>query len=157
MIVAALVSAVHVLAVAAAFVGIVGRARACRDVVDRGAVGLPAVFAADNVWGISALALAASGLARAFGGLEKGSFFYTHSGTFFLKMGLLALVLGLELWPMITLIRWRVVRGRGGSVEEVVVVSAAATIGRISRVQLALTVVLVAVAALMARGALMMG
>lgn len=157
MVVAALVSAVHVLAVAASFVGIVGRARACGDVVDRGSVGLPAVFAADNIWGLSALALAASGLTRALGGLEKGWFFYTHSGAFFLKMGLLALVLLLELWPMITLIRWRVVRGRGGSVEEVVVVKAAATIGRISRVQLAVTAVLVTVAALMARGALMFG
>src|SRR5207245_241389 len=68
---------------------------------------------ADTVWGIAALLWLATGLARAFGGLEKGSAFYLASPLFWLKITLFATVALLEAWPMATFIRWRRALRRG--------------------------------------------
>jgi putative membrane protein len=67
-------------------------------------------------------------------------------------MALLLLILALEVWPMVTLIRWRVVMGRGGSAEMVADPAAAARIATISRVQAVLVVLMVFAASAMARG-----
>ncbi len=64
---AALFSALHLLTLALGLGGVWARGRALR----RG--DLPAAFAADAAWGIAALLWLATGLARAFGGLEKGT------------------------------------------------------------------------------------
>ncbi|MBK9514165.1 MAG: DUF2214 family protein [Flavobacteriales bacterium] len=73
---------------------------------------LQAVFLADNWYGVAALCWVITGLWRAFGGLEKGSEFYLESHWFIGKMGLFALVFLFELWPMVTLVRWRIDRKR---------------------------------------------
>lgn len=65
---------------------------------------------ADAMWGIAALLWLASGLWRAFGGLEKGSQFYLQNAFFHLKMTLFVLVLILELKPMVALIKLRMAR-----------------------------------------------
>ena len=74
---------------------------------------LSGVFLADSLWGLAALLWVTTGLWRAFGGLEKGSAFYLGSTAFWIKMTLLGLILVLEVWPMVTLIRWRLARARG--------------------------------------------
>ena len=72
-----------------------------------------AVFMADNVYGVFALLSVATGLWRAFGTLEKGSGYYLSNSVFHLKMGLYLLVFAMELWPMVTLIRWRIQLKKG--------------------------------------------
>jgi putative membrane protein len=74
---------------------------------------LAPLFAADNVWGAAAALWIATGLARLFGGVEKQTDFYLHNGMFWVKMGLFAGVFALEVWPMITFLRWRMAHKRG--------------------------------------------
>jgi hypothetical protein len=85
---------------------------------------------------------------RAFGGLESGTAYYPASHTFWLKMGLLGLILLLEIWPMVTLVRWRVALARGQAIDT----RPAATFGLISYAQAALVVAMVFAATAMARG-----
>ena len=103
--IAAIVAAVHYLALALGLPSVFLRGRALKGPLDR--AGLQRLFAADTVWGIAAALWLVTGLLRAFGGLEKGSAFYFASRLFWLKLGLFALVVALEVWPMVTLIRWR--------------------------------------------------
>src|SRR5688500_12719910 len=100
-IVAALVSAAHVLALGIGLGGIHARGRALR----RGDV--PGVRHADMWWGVAALLWITTGPARAFLGLEKGTAWYLANPHFYVKMGLFLLVLVLEVWPMTTFIGWR--------------------------------------------------
>ena len=141
-----LLAAIHLLGVALAFVGVVNRAAALRGPLD--AEGMKRVFRADTVWGISALVLVATGLTRALGGLEKGSAYYFGNTVFWHKMGLLFAVLLLELWPMLTLIRWRVALARGEQPDT----RRALLFSQISIVQAALLVLMVFAATAMARG-----
>jgi len=85
---------------------------------------------------------------RAFGGYEKGAFYYLHNHFFWAKMGLLAAILLLELGPMIALIRWRVAVARGAEPDT----RAARRFARISFVQAVLVVLMVLAATAMARG-----
>jgi putative membrane protein len=104
-------AAIHLLALGVGLGAVWARGRAFRNQLD--ATGLRRVFYADTWWGIAAMMWIGTGLARAFGGFEKGSAYYLHNHLFWAKMGLLALILVLELSPMATLIRWRVQLGRG--------------------------------------------
>ena len=110
--------------------------------------GLRRLFAADSVWGVAAALWVATGLLRAFAGLEKGSAFYLHSGLFYLKMALFLAIVALEIRPMMTFVAWRQARRRGGRVDT----SQAPALFRVTHIQLALTVVMVFVASAMARG-----
>jgi putative membrane protein len=141
-----LLAALHLLAFGIAIGSIVGRARALRAPLD--AAGLRSVFAADNGWGISALLAISTGLLRAFGGYEKGSGYYMANGMFWAKMGLFALILALEIGPMVTLIRWRIATARGAPVDT----SRARTFAGISYVQAMLIVMMLLAATAMARG-----
>lgn len=109
---------------------------------------LQRVFLADTFWGIAAGLWIITGLIRAFAGLEKGSTYYLSNGMFLVKMGLLGLIIILEIWPMITLIRWRI-RFRQGELPDM---TAAAAIARISQIQVVLLVLMVFAATAMARG-----
>src|SRR5215472_13320131 len=105
-----LIAALHLLALPLGLGGVWMRGRALSHArLDT----LKAIFAADNAWGVAALLWILTGAARAFGGLEKGSAYYLHSHAFRAKMGLFALIFILEIRPMVTLIRWRRMRGRG--------------------------------------------
>jgi len=143
---AAIVSALHVLALAVGLPAVYLRGRALRGPLD--AAGLDRLFAADNLWGAAALLWVGTGLLRAFGGLEKGTGFYLHSRLFWLKLGLFALVFALELAPMLTFIRWRARRRRGALPDT----TAARRFYAISHVQMALVIAIVFVAAFLARG-----
>jgi putative membrane protein len=141
-----LLAPVHLLGVALGFVGIVTRAWLVRGPLDR--LQLQRLLRADSVWGLSALVLISTGLIRAFAGFEKGSAYYLGNTVFWIKMGLLASILLLELVPMVTLIRWRIALARGATVDT----SSARVISRISVLQTALLTALVFVATAMARG-----
>jgi putative membrane protein len=142
----AIVSALHVLALALGLPAVFLRGRALKGPLDRD--GLGRLFAADAVWGIAALLWLVTGLLRAFAGLEKGTAFYIGSWLFLLKMLLFVLIVALELWPMVTLMRWRAVVRRGGAVDT----RAARALYHVNHVELALVVVIVFVASFMARG-----
>ena len=143
---AAIVSALHVLALALGLPSVYFRGRALRGRLD--ADGLKRLFVADSVWGLAAGLWLVTGLLRAFGGLEKGTAFYLASTLFWTKMGLFALILILEIRPMMTFIRWRIALGRGAAPDT----SSARGLYVVNHVEMALVVLMVFVAAFMARG-----
>jgi len=142
----AVVSSLHLLALAIGLPAVFLRGRALKGRLD--ADGVRRVLAADNVWGIAAGLWIVTGLLRAFGGLKKGTEFYLHSPLFWVKMALFVLVLLLEIRPMITFIRWRIQLGRGATVDT----SVAPALYTHNHIELAIVVVMVFVASLMARG-----
>jgi putative membrane protein len=144
--VSAVVSALHLLALALGLPAVFLRGRALKAPLDRD--GLRRLFAADTVWGLAAALWLVTGLLRAFAGLEKGMAFYLGSSLFWVKMGLFLLVIVLEIRPMVTLIRWRRALGRGTAPDT----SSAPVLYTLNHIELALVVVIVFVAAFMARG-----
>jgi putative membrane protein len=143
---AAIVAALHYLALAIGLPAIFLRGRALKGPLDD--AGLGRLFAADTMWGVAAALWVATGLIRAFGGLEKGAAFYLHSRLFYVKMALFLAIVALEMWPMVTFIRWRQARRRGGRVDT----SRARALFQVNHVQLALVIVAVFVASAMTRG-----
>lgn len=109
-------------------------------------------FIADSWWGVSALLWIGTGLMRWLMGTEKPAEFYNSNHIFYAKMGLLVLVLVLEIWPMMTLIRWRIAKAKGTlpAVEDMMPVGR--RISTISTVQGFLLIGMVVSAVLMARG-----
>ena len=111
-------------------------------------------LAADAAWGIAALLWLATGLWRLLGATEKSTVYYMRNAAFHAKIGLFLLILLLELWPMITLVRWRSAMARaekggsGWSADE----TAARRIGAISLAQGVLVLGMVLAANMMARG-----
>ncbi|MGH7386433.1 MAG: DUF2214 family protein [Candidatus Rokuibacteriota bacterium] len=144
--ISAVVSSLHLLALAIGLPAVFLRGRALKGALD--ADGLRRLLAADNVWGVAAALWIVTGLLRAFGGLEKGTEFYLRSPLFWTKMALLVVVLLLEIRPMVTFIRWRSRLGRGQTVDT----SPARALYTLNHIQLAVVVVMVFVASLMARG-----
>ena len=114
MIVAPVLSALHVLALGIGLGSVFMRGRYLRALrAGPEARVLDRLFAADSVWGVAALLWLVTGLARAFGHVEKAPDFYLRNGFFWVKMTLFAAVFALEIWPMMTFSRWRSAR-RGG-------------------------------------------
>ncbi len=103
------------------------------------------LLAADSWWGVAALLWLATGLWRLFGSVEKSTAYYLSNHVFYAKMGLFAIILLLELWPMITLIRWRL--GKAEPTRDV-----ARRIATISYVESVLVIAMVLAAVSMARG-----
>jgi putative membrane protein len=143
---AAILSALHLLALGIGLPAIFARTRALKGPLD--ADGLRRVFAVDSWWGFAALLWLATGPLRAFGPFEKGSAFYLHTWLFHLKLGLFLLIFALEITPMVGLIRWRMALTRGETPD----LSAAPLYRMLSHVEMGLVVVIVFVAAFMARG-----
>jgi putative membrane protein len=142
----AIVASLHYLALAIGLPAVFLRGRALKSPLDD--AGLRRLFAADSMWGVAAGLWVATGLLRAFGGLEKGSAFYLGSPLFYLKMALFLAIVALEVRPMLTFIRWRQDRRRGARVDT----SQARALFKVNHIQLALAVVMVFVASAMARG-----
>jgi putative membrane protein len=146
MILSALLSAIHVLTLALGLGAVFARGRALAGPLDD--AGWRQVLAADDLWGAAAALWLASGLLRVFfGGKEVA--FYTHNGLFWVKMALFALVFALEVTPMRTFIRVRRARRRGTALPQFSVESHR----RINAFELRIVVLIVFVAAFMARGA----
>jgi putative membrane protein len=110
---------------------------------------LKLIFAADNCWGVAALLWIATGLMRAFGGLEKGSDFYLHNPLFWVKMSLFGFVVLIEILPMMTLIRWRIAIKRGTQLSDL---KKLPLLKVINDIELGFVVLILFVASAMARG-----
>ena len=148
MVVAAVLSALHLLTLALGLSGVIARGRALSGTLDE--AGWRRLLAADNAWGIAAALWITTGLARVFwGGREPG--FYWSNGFFWVKVGLFGIVFLLELRPMITFVRVRTALARGTPLPEFAV----QTFRRINAIEVALVLVIVFTAAFMARGAWM--
>ncbi len=141
-----LIASIHLLGLVVAVVAVFTRARALGRARDA-ATARPALTA-DNWWALSAILLLSTGLWRLLGGLEKGTAYYLANPLFHAKLGIFALVIILELWPLRALMGWR--RALRGSRE--IDVDRASTFARISYLQMALVVVMVFLATAMARG-----
>jgi putative membrane protein len=149
-ILAPLLSALHVLALGIGLGSIFMRARflrALRQGPDPRA--LEHLFIADNLWGAAAVLWIVTGLARAFGHVEKAPEFYLRNGFFWLKMALFAAVFALEIRPMTTFIGWRIARRKGEPLPHLDRIPGFCRIGDVETV---LVVVIPFVAAAMARG-----
>ena len=145
---AALMSALHVLTLALGLGAVVARGRALRAVARGDSAAVRRVLFADGLWGLAAILWLSTGLVRVLGGLDKSLDFYLYNGFFWTKMALFVLVLALEIWPMVTFIRWRIALG-GGAVPDT---RAAAMLVRVNHAETALVVLIPFVAAAMARG-----
>ena len=146
MVVAALLSAIHVLTLGLGLGSVFVRGRALAGRLDE--AGWKRLLAADSAWGAAAGLWIASGVGRVFfGGKEPG--FYWRNGFFWVKLALFGAVFVLELAPMITFMRARVARGKGSPMPGFSVEA----YRRINTVEVVLVVTIVFAAAFMARGA----
>ena len=145
-----LLAVAHLLALAIGFRAVLDRSAALRE--SPGDAMLRRAFRADSWWGLAAVLWISTGLWRWLAELEKSRDFYRAAGVFHLKLGLFTLVFLLELWPMVTLVRWRIARGRGAPAAQVIAPAAARRIATIGRIQAVLLIAIVAAAAATARG-----
>ncbi|HKV52065.1 MAG TPA: DUF2214 family protein [Gemmatimonadaceae bacterium] len=141
---------VHLLALGIGLGAIWSRARSFGAPPDTVAA-LRRGFTADSWWGIAAILWIASGLWRLLGATEKPALYYAHNRYFIAKMAGLVLILLLELWPMVTLIRWRVSTARG-TISFPTIARPSHRISLISYTQTAIVILMVILAVSMARG-----
>ncbi len=141
-----LLAGFHLLALGIGLGAVWARGRALTPPLDL--AGLRRVFLSDTLWGLAALLWISTGLWRLLAGVEKATAYYFQNHLFLAKMGLLILILALEIWPMLTLIRWR----RSVSAGQQPDTTAAPLFARISFAQAGLVVLMVFLAAAMARG-----
>src|SRR5688500_3780698 len=109
-------AAFHLNALGLCLCAVLPRGTALREFVN--APALRRAFRADMVWGIAFGLWLLTGVWRLFGETEKSVGFYMTNHVFFAKMGFLVIILALEIWPMITLIRWRGALRRGEAPEK---------------------------------------
>ena len=143
-------AALHLVALGLGLGAVLARGTALRDALAPGA--LRRAFRADMTWGIAFGLWLVTGLWRLFGETEKSVGYYMNNHAFYAKMGFLLIILALELWPMITLIRWRRQLARNSTAEATVDVAAARRMATISHVQALLVVLMVFSAVATARG-----
>src|SRR2546426_11222521 len=98
-----LLAAFHLLALGVGLGAVWARGRAFQSQLD--VPGLRRVFYADTWWGVAALIWIGTGLVRAFGGFEKGSFYYLHNHYFLAKVGLLGAIFVLGGGPCVGPVR----------------------------------------------------
>jgi putative membrane protein len=140
-------AALHLLALGVGLGGVWGRARALGGPRDSRAV--RRALAADAWWGVAAVLWIGTGVWRLMAGTEKATGYYLRNHVFLAKMGLLVVLLLLELWPMITLGRWRADPSRA---EGAAGAAAARRIAVISYLETVLVLGMIVAAVAMARG-----
>jgi putative membrane protein len=145
-----LLAGLHLLALGIGLLAVVARGSALREKFT--ADSLQRAFRMDTVWGIAAGLWLATGLWRLLGSVEKPTAYYAADHLFMAKMGLFVLVVALEVWPMLVLLRWRSALRRGGDPATLASRPAAQRIATISHVEALIVMVMVFVAAAMARG-----
>lgn len=145
-----LLATLHLLALGVGLAAVYARARAMNNLAAPGA--LDRGMKADAWWGIAALLWISTGLWRVFASVEKTSSYYWSNHVFLAKMGLLVLVILIELWPMVTLIRWRIAVAKNAMPSTDEMQRTGRLIARISDVQTVLVVAMIVTAAMVARG-----
>ena len=136
----------HLLGLAIGLAAVYARWRALRNAKEQGDIA--DVLHADSWYGLAALIWIGTGLLRAFGGMEKGTDHYLANHWFLGKMGLFLIVLCLEIKPMGTFMAWRAARGKKTPID----LSKTGTLATLTILQLPLLVLMVFMAAAMARG-----
>lgn len=145
---APVLATLHLLALGIGFGFAWMRARALLRV--RSTDDLQDVFFADNLYGLATLLWIGSGLLRAFGGWEKGSDYYLQSDAFWAKMMLFLGIFALEIYPMVQLIRWRLLLAKGKEIS----LAPTRWMGLMTYAEVILMTAMVALAVMMARGML---
>lgn len=146
--IAASLSAMHLLALALGLGALISRNRAFARVHDDDEGSWTDVLQADTAWGIAAVLWIATGLARVFFAGQSPAF-YAHNVFFWIKLALFAAVFAIELAPMLALLRVRGALRRGVAPPPLPL----ARFRRVGAVETAVVIIIVFVAALMARGA----
>lgn len=141
-----LLAGLHLLGLGVGLGAVWARGRALTSRLDPS--GLRSAFLADNFWGLAAALWLGTGLWRLLAGLEKGTTYYLHNHVFLGKLALFAIILALEVMPMITLIGWRRQVARGEQPDT----RRARLLARISFAQAGIVIVMVFLAVAMARG-----
>ncbi|MBA2628359.1 MAG: DUF2214 family protein [Gemmatimonadales bacterium] len=141
-----IVSALHLAALAIGFGAIWTRGRALSGSPDRSAIAR--ALSADAWWAVAALLWIGTGLWRLLEATEKPTAYYFANHLFWAKIGMLALILLLEVWPMVTLIGWRRRLGRGRAPN----IDRAGAFARISVIQALLILGMIVASTGMARG-----
>jgi putative membrane protein len=150
MLLAAFIAALHYLALALGLGAVFARGLRLRDLKrsPRNPDVLARLLTTDSVWGLAALLWIGTGLVRVFGSMEKGSGFYLRNGFFLVKMGLFVVLLALEVFPMMTFIRWRIARSGGAAFAN----PPLQTLVLLNDAEVAIVALIPFVASLMARG-----
>src|SRR4051794_17872253 len=143
-------AALHLIALGLGLGAVIARGTALRESPSNTA--LRRAFRADTLWGIAAALWIATGVWRMVKGLEKPSGYYYTNPVFHAKMGLFALILILEIWPMMTLIRWRRSFRRGESADRLMSGGAGKRIALISHFEALIVVGMVFVAGVASPG-----
>jgi putative membrane protein len=141
----------HLLALGIGLGAIYARARALHR-IGTSSDAIRDTFAADSWWAAAAVLWITTGLWRALAGTEKATSYYFSNHVFFAKMGLLVIVLLLEVWPMMTLIKWRVAAAKETLPSPELLSPTGRRLARVSDVQTLLVVAMVVAAVMMARG-----
>ena len=144
-----IVAGFHLLALGLGLGAVITRGNVLREPIT--AQSLKRAFGADSLWGLAAFLWLATGIWR-FASLEKGTVYYLANHFFLAKMSLFVLILVLEVWPMVVLIRWRIALGKGLDVTGFASPAVARRMATISHVEALLVVLMVFAAAAMARG-----
>jgi len=140
----------HLLALGVGLFAVVYRATALRELVTESS--LKRAFKFDSLWGIAAGIWIVTGVWRLLASIEKPASYYFGNSLFQSKMGALVLILILEIWPMITLIRWRMQLRKGMAPAAIAAPETVKRIAILSHIQATLIVIMVFAAAGMARG-----
>lgn len=143
-------AALHLIALGLGMGAVLTRGNALLEPTSAGS--LRRALKADVVWGFAAGLWLVTGLWRLFGSLEKPLEFYTHNHFFFAKMALFVLILALEIYPMMVMMRWRRALQRSKLMKDVVVPTTARRIAMISHAEALLVLLMVIAATAMARG-----
>jgi putative membrane protein len=143
-------AALHLIALGLGLGAVLTRGNALREPVSSGS--LHRALRADTVWGIAAALWLVTGLWRLFGATEKPIDFYLHDHYFHVKMLLFAVVIALEVWPMMMLIKWRRALQRSALTKDIVVPTIGRRIAMISHIEALLVILMVIAATAMARG-----
>jgi putative membrane protein len=143
-------AALHLFALAIGFGAVLRRSAALREPATANSV--RRALRADIDWGIAAGLWIVTGLWRWLGGMEKEAGYYIHNSAFMGKMGVLILILALEVMPIIALTKWRSAISKGAAPESVGSGPQARLIATLSSLQAVLVVIMVILAASMARG-----
>jgi putative membrane protein len=141
-----LLAGLHLLGLGIGLGAVWARGRALTSRLD--GAGLRSVFLADNLWALAAALWLGTGLWRLLAGLEKDTSYYLQNHVFLGKMALFVVLLALEVRPIITLIGWRRRVAKGEQPDT----RAAPLLARISFAQGGIVIVMVFLAAAMARG-----
>lgn len=141
-----IIAALHLLALGIGLGAAFARGRALLGQLDT--AGIRRVLAADNWWALAAALWVATGLVRLFAGTDKVTDYYYDNWLFWTKMAFFVAIVLHEIRPIITLMRWRRALRAGNDPDT----SGARRLARISFIQAAMVVAMVALATGMARG-----